>query len=291
MQPEAKIELRTSMRWLIRRDMPEVLAIENASFAAPWTHERLVKSLQQRDCIGMVAEYGDRIVSYMVYKLNKKDLVITNFAVDPEYRKTGLGRMMMKKMVENISKQRRERIVILLPDECAGTRAFFMKCGRGITRIRTTDTKGLASLEIVLKRMKSKHVVGVQMIEDECIEGNGRNIGRMLGHGTRGMIAVNTRGIEGDNIVGYVLWEEDARSPCAPIVVNGAIGQITHPDYLHRGVGRALMRYVASLGKPLVVSDIDLKDRDRCAFLRDIGVPVPELSRYVTVEWKPEPTA
>ena len=43
---------RTQIRWLIRRDMDEVLSIEQGSFEYPWTEEEFLCCLRQRNCIG-----------------------------------------------------------------------------------------------------------------------------------------------------------------------------------------------------------------------------------------------
>ncbi len=59
------------VRWMIRRDMSDVLAIESESFEFPWSEEEFVRCLRQRNCIGMVAELDDRIVGYMIYELHK----------------------------------------------------------------------------------------------------------------------------------------------------------------------------------------------------------------------------
>ena len=57
------------IRWLIRRDMDAVLEIESASFEFPWTEDEFINCLRQRDCIGMVAEYAEQVVGFMVYEL------------------------------------------------------------------------------------------------------------------------------------------------------------------------------------------------------------------------------
>ena len=58
---------RTQIRWLIRRDMDDVLAIERASFQFPWTEEEFLCCLRQRNCIGTVAELDHRIaMSFLV---------------------------------------------------------------------------------------------------------------------------------------------------------------------------------------------------------------------------------
>jgi ribosomal-protein-alanine N-acetyltransferase len=59
---------------MIRRDMPEVLAIEHASFEYPWCEEEFLRVLRQRNCIGMVAEQGERIVGFMVYELHRNKI-------------------------------------------------------------------------------------------------------------------------------------------------------------------------------------------------------------------------
>ncbi len=78
-----KQEVCVHIRWMIRRDMPEVLAIENRSFEFPWSDEDFIRCLRQRNCIGMVAEYDERVVGFMIYELHKNRLHVLNFAVRP----------------------------------------------------------------------------------------------------------------------------------------------------------------------------------------------------------------
>jgi ribosomal-protein-alanine N-acetyltransferase len=81
---------------MIRRDMPMVLAIEEASFEFPWSEEDFLLCLRQRNCIGMVAELNDEVVGYMVYELHKHRLHLLNFAVSPSCRRIGIGRAMIE---------------------------------------------------------------------------------------------------------------------------------------------------------------------------------------------------
>ena len=52
MVPTSAAQTRVHIRWMIRRDMPEVLAIEHASFEYPWCEEEFLRVLRQRNCIG-----------------------------------------------------------------------------------------------------------------------------------------------------------------------------------------------------------------------------------------------
>src|SRR5262249_26764482 len=80
-------QVRVHIRWMIRRDMPEVLQTEQDSFEYSWTEEDFLRCLRQRNCIGMVAEQGEKVVGFMIYELHKAKLHILNFAVHPASRR------------------------------------------------------------------------------------------------------------------------------------------------------------------------------------------------------------
>src|SRR5712664_3532430 len=109
---ELKQPLRVNIRWMIRRDMPEVLEIEGEGFEFPWCEEDFVRCLRQRNCIGMVAEHDDRVVGFMIYELHKTRLHILNFAVHTRYRRLGVGSHMVTKLVGKLTTQRRNRILL-----------------------------------------------------------------------------------------------------------------------------------------------------------------------------------
>lgn len=60
---------RLHVRWLIRRDMPEVLALDAHSYLG-WPEKEYLYHLRQRNVIGMVAEEGERVVGAMIYRLD-----------------------------------------------------------------------------------------------------------------------------------------------------------------------------------------------------------------------------
>ena len=81
---------RLRVRWMIRRDLPAVLAIERTA-VAPWSEDDFLRCLRQRHCIGFVAERGDEILGFMVYTLRPSHLQLENFAVRPDSRRCGVG--------------------------------------------------------------------------------------------------------------------------------------------------------------------------------------------------------
>jgi ribosomal-protein-alanine N-acetyltransferase len=129
--------LKVQIRWLIRRDMPEVLDIERASFQHAWTEEDFLTCLRQRNCIGMVAEHDHRIVGFMIYELHKSKLRILNFAVAPAERRQGVAVQMVQRLVDKLSQQRRNEIVLEVRETNLAAQLFFSKQGfRAVTVLR-----------------------------------------------------------------------------------------------------------------------------------------------------------
>jgi ribosomal-protein-alanine N-acetyltransferase len=125
MSLDEKKELRVHIRWMIRRDMAEILAIENLSFEFPWSEDDFVRCLRQRNCIGMVAEHGDHVVGFMIYELHKTRLHILNFAVHPDFRQQHVGIQMVNKLIGKLSFQRRTRILLEVRERNLPAQIFF----------------------------------------------------------------------------------------------------------------------------------------------------------------------
>jgi ribosomal-protein-alanine N-acetyltransferase len=113
---DQKQEVRVLIRWMIRRDMPEVIAIEDESFEFPWLEEDFIRCLRERNCIGKVAEHEDRVVGVMVYELHDTRIHLLNFAVASDYRRRGVGSQMAAELIAKLSSQRRSRIVVEVPE-------------------------------------------------------------------------------------------------------------------------------------------------------------------------------
>lgn len=141
--PTPHTQARVHIRWMIRRDMPEVLAIEHASAEFPWCEEEFLRVLRQRNCIGMVAEYGERVVGFMIYELHKNKLQVLDFATHPEFRRMGVGRQMLAKLVGKLSSHRRTRIALMVRETNLSAQYFYKVQGfraTGVVREHFPDT-------------------------------------------------------------------------------------------------------------------------------------------------------
>jgi ribosomal-protein-alanine N-acetyltransferase len=137
MHSDQKQEIRVHIRWMIRRDMPEVIATEDESFEFPWLEEDFVRCLRQRNCIGMVAEHEDRVVGFMIYELHNTRIHVLNFAVASDYRRRGVGSQMVAKLIAKLSSQRRSRIVLEVRETNLPAQLFFRENGfRAVSVLR-----------------------------------------------------------------------------------------------------------------------------------------------------------
>jgi len=117
------------IRWLIRRDMAEVLEIEESCYPFPWTRDDFIQNLRRRNCIGMVAEHDEHVVGFMIYDLKRSGLELLNFAVHPNIRRCGVGEQMVEQMVEKLNPERRTSIVVTVSEYNLDAQLFFRDMG------------------------------------------------------------------------------------------------------------------------------------------------------------------
>jgi len=121
--------LQLHVRWMIRRDMAEVLEVEQEAFEFPWSDEDFTRCMRQRNCIGMVAEMADSVVAFMIYELHRSRLHVLNFAVRRSHRRLGIGTQMMEKLTGKLTPERRSRIVLEVRERNLPAQLFFRSLG------------------------------------------------------------------------------------------------------------------------------------------------------------------
>lgn len=130
-----QIAICVHIRWMIRRDMAEVLRIEHDSFEFNWTEEDFLICFRQRNCLGLVAEHENRVIGFMVYQFCKTKLCILNFAVAPAWRRCAVGAQMAEKLIKKLSQQRRQQIVLEVRETNLAAQHFFHAQGFRASRV------------------------------------------------------------------------------------------------------------------------------------------------------------
>lgn len=128
-------KLCTHIRWCIRRDIPEVIAIENATSQNPWTEDDFFRCLRERNTIAMIAERDGALVGFMVYTLNKKFLEIIRLSVHPGFQRARVGTAMINKLIGKLETLRRPVIQTTLRETNLTAQIFLRAHGFKATRI------------------------------------------------------------------------------------------------------------------------------------------------------------
>ena len=128
----AHTSTRFHVRWMIRRDLPEILAIEREASAFPWDGEKFLASLRHRNVVGMVAEVGPydsptdlgTVVRYMIYGVHKCHLSLLRFGVREDWWGRGVRKALVEKLKSKLT-DRRTRLRASVRDDDLDLQLFF----------------------------------------------------------------------------------------------------------------------------------------------------------------------
>lgn len=158
------------IRWMIRRDMRQVLDIENRCFEFPWTEEDFIKQLRQRSCIGVVIENREaKILGYMLYMMHRTRIEIVNIAVDPQHREVRYGSDLVNVLIEKLTPAR-DRIDVLVRERNTVAQMFFQHHGFQWTKTQSGYYKGTNDDAYTLTFRRDDGVLVLKSI----MEGDGR---------------------------------------------------------------------------------------------------------------------
>lgn len=125
---------RIHLRWMVQKDLSEVLRIDQSSQKSSWSADEFLRTLRRRNRVGMVAEHQGQIVGYMVYELTKTRIGLLRLGTLASERWSGVGRRMVEKLIGKLSGQRRCRITCEVHERNLPAQLFFQSLG-----FRATD--------------------------------------------------------------------------------------------------------------------------------------------------------
>lgn len=131
----ARTNSKYHVRWMIRRDMAEVLDIEKLAFEFPWCEDDFIKVLRQKNAIAMIAEAGDRVVGFKVYELFPNRVHLLNIAVHPDFHGMGVGGTLVSNLLGKLSEGRRVRITTEVRERNLDAQLFFKRFGFRATSV------------------------------------------------------------------------------------------------------------------------------------------------------------
>nr|PZN02435.1 MAG: ribosomal-protein-alanine N-acetyltransferase [Bacillota bacterium] len=94
-------------------DLDQVMEIERLSFTNPWSKNSFFLELTTNDLATyLVAKIDGRVVGYAGMWLVVGEAHVTNVAVHPEFRKKGIGELLMRSLI-TIAKESRAKMMTL----------------------------------------------------------------------------------------------------------------------------------------------------------------------------------
>lgn len=99
----APTQIGVQVRWMIRHDMPAVMAIEQACEAFPWAEDEFLQVLRNRNCVGKVAEHRGEVVGFHIYELYTGGIRILKFATKPSHHRRSVGVQMLYGLKEKVT--------------------------------------------------------------------------------------------------------------------------------------------------------------------------------------------
>lgn len=109
------------IRKMTPMDIDAIMRIEVESFSLPWSRESYLGEMKNNFATYLVGDYEGEVIGYGGIWVVFEEAHITNVAVAPEYRKAGVGRVLMEELERAARKKAAQRIILeVRPSNAAG---------------------------------------------------------------------------------------------------------------------------------------------------------------------------
>ena len=117
-------------------DLDEVMAIERISYRFPWSAGFFRQEMQVACARSILAETEGRIVGYVLYWLLPGVVDIHNLAVHTDYRRRGLGRRLLNRVVDEARRQSIARVMLEVRRSNIAAQKLYESTGFRVSGIR-----------------------------------------------------------------------------------------------------------------------------------------------------------
>jgi [ribosomal protein S18]-alanine N-acetyltransferase len=121
---------------MIAADLEAVMAIEKASFAYPWSPRFFLQELQVQCARSFLAEINGRIVGYVLFWLLADEVDVHNVAVHSEFRRRGIGRLLLDQVVGEARRRGSIRVTLEVRRSNTAAQKLYESIGFVTTGIR-----------------------------------------------------------------------------------------------------------------------------------------------------------
>ena len=122
--------MSVTIRRAVLQDLPDIIAIEEASFSSPWSHQSLRAEFDNRVARYYVLEKDDGTVAgYADLWLIADEGQLANIAVRPSARGLGYGEVLLRTAMEDVFHDGCQRVFLEVRPSNASAIALYEKLG------------------------------------------------------------------------------------------------------------------------------------------------------------------
>ena len=118
----------TKIRHMKCSDIKPVAKIDSQCFSTPWSENAYEEELQLKSAIIFVAELNSEIIGFISTRLVLDEVYINNIAVAADYRKSGVGALLLTDL-EDYIKNMAAFITLEVRESNLPARALYTSCG------------------------------------------------------------------------------------------------------------------------------------------------------------------
>lgn len=106
--------VNTSIREAVLEDLPQLLKIESEANPTPWSEQSLRSEIEGKNNVWVLTddETDERVFAFLVFSITGEDSHLLEIAVHSDYRRKGIGRFLLQRMVSYVMKQDVESIYL-----------------------------------------------------------------------------------------------------------------------------------------------------------------------------------
>jgi|APGre2960657373_1045057.scaffolds.fasta_scaffold03749_4 ribosomal-protein-alanine N-acetyltransferase len=120
--------MKSMIRWMTKEDVKHAIKIDKES-PDPWLESDFAECLKPWGRIGKIIEVDGKVVGYMLYELMNERFYLINIAVSELMRRRGLGRTLVKQLIDKLENGNRTIIDIHISEDNLVGHLFFKSLG------------------------------------------------------------------------------------------------------------------------------------------------------------------
>jgi len=121
---------------MITADLDEVMAIEKTAFPFPWSAGFFRQELQVACARSILAEADGKIIGYVLFWLLPGAIDIHNIAVHGDFRRKGVARLLLRKVMNEAERQSITRVMLEVRKSNLPAQQLYEAMGFSTTGIR-----------------------------------------------------------------------------------------------------------------------------------------------------------